>query len=535
VRGRRAALAAPLAAVAAYAVLGGRAAWTQREWINPDAVCYLRNALYWTQGRFHDAVSGYWSPLLSLCVAPWLALGFDPVHAAAAVLFVWGALFVVATSVFAVRAALLPPWLLTLALLFVADATLRWGTTLFPDVILATCLMAASAVLIDRTVVERRRRAVVAGLFGGLGYLSKAYGFPFFVVFLPLSLAVLHGPWTRSRSAWRPVLKAWGWGMVGFAAVAAPWVTALSLKLGHPTTGAAGPINHAIVGPRDPARDALWTPVAGRITVWEIPETRDYAFWSPLEGAESFRWQARIARINAKRILIALTRFDRLALSLIVIVLGPLLAWRIKDERSVRWSSWVSGTVAVFCTGFVFVYYDYRYTAPFLKPLAILAVFASADAIGRRFEAAWARPALLALTVASFALQLNVPFTPYLVEEPDGTPFNNVTIDARPHRALASELAGAGFSGPIASSFYWGGMFTAYFGDSPFVGLPPGQDAASVEAELARVGAKVFLVDPAWPLAGAFAARATWTRARRTEAAGQAIDVFVPAPAGASR
>jgi 4-amino-4-deoxy-L-arabinose transferase-like glycosyltransferase len=512
-----------------YAILAARAAWTHRNWINPDAVSYLRNALYWTEGRWIDAISGYWSPLFSLCVAPWLALGCDPLHAAITAVAVWGALLLLAVWMLIRRLGRLSAGWTAIAMLLCADTTVRWGTTLFPDVILAACLMGSASMLMDDRTVRRRGWAMAAGVLGGLGYLAKAYGFPFFLVFLPMSLAALHAPWGAPRAAWRPVARAWGWGMAGFAVLAVPWVLALSLKFGHPTTGLAGPINHAIVGPRDPARDELWRPVPGRVTVWETPETRTYGYWSPLESASSFRWQAGTAWGNGTRIVRALSRFDRFALALLAVVLGPFLAWRAGEPGLLRFALWIAGTFAVFSAGFAFVYFDYRYTAPFLKPLAIIAMLVWADALGKGAAVRWARSALLALVCVTLGLQLNVPFRPYVVEEPAGTPFDNITIDAAPHRALAHELAAAGIRGPVASSFYWGGMFTAYWWDVPFVGLPAGQDAAAVRDELRAVGAAAFLVDPAWPLAGAFVADRSWRLAHRTAAAGQAIDVYVPA------
>jgi hypothetical protein len=523
---RRSLPAALATGLAVYGTLAAFAASAHRDWLNPDAVSYLRNALYWTEGRFTDAVAGYWSPLLSLCVAPLVAWGRDPVHAGVLVTAVWGAVLVAASAWLVERLQLLPAGLAVAASVIVGEATVRWGTTLFPDVILAACLMGSACLLVAPD--PRRWVAFLAGAVGALGYLGKAYGFPFFLVFLPLTLAALHG-----RRSWRPVARRWAWAMCGFAVVAGPWVLALSIKYGRPTIGLVGKINHAIVGPRDPARDALWRPVPGRVTVWEIPETRDYGYWSPLESAETLGWQVRLAWRHAKRIRAALAGFDWLGLGLAFTVLGPFAALALGDGGLLRSALWIAGTFAVFGAGFLFVYFDYRYTGPFLKPLAIMGTLALADRLGRRAAAAWAspaarwaRPALLAIVLGSFAAHANVPFIPYLVQEPGGTAFDNITVDAAPHKALARRLRDAGLSGPVASNFYWGGMFTAYWMDAAFVGAPAGKEAADVRAELDAVGARVFLVDPAWPLAAALADDATWSLAFATETAGQPIDVY---------
>lgn len=529
-----------VAGLAAYVAMAGWGAWAARDIINPDAIAYLRDAFYWGHGRWLDAVAGYWSPIFPWCVALPVAVGADPLHAGTAVLALWGAGLVVATWCLIARWQVLRGWLGVAAMLLVGDATVRWGTTLFPDVILATCLMTCAAVLARPDVVSRRRVPLVAGGLAGLAYLGKAYGLPFGVVFVPMTLIAFHA----GRAGRRALFRAWGWSLAGLAIVALPWVLALSLKFGKPTIGFVGSINHAIIGPHDVSRDALWKPVPGRVTVWEIPETRAYGYWSPLESTSAFRWQARYTWANTKRIRDAIARFDWLALSVALVALGPWIAWMLRDAALFRLATWGAGTFVVFASGFAFVYYDYRYTAPFLKPLAIVLVLTLVDR-GSRVAAsatsgrlgAWGRTAALATALGSFAAHANGPFAPYVVQEPGGTAFDNVTVDSRPHRALARELHAAGIQGPIASSFYWGGMFTAYFMDTPFVGQPASHDASKTLDELRAVGAKAFLADPASPDAPAFRAISGWVVGLCTRAAGQEIEVDVPpdAVAGATR
>ena len=46
--------------------------------LNTDAIAYMRIAEYWAAGNFELAVTGYWGPLLSLLMVPFLWLGVDP-------------------------------------------------------------------------------------------------------------------------------------------------------------------------------------------------------------------------------------------------------------------------------------------------------------------------------------------------------------------------------------------------------------------------------------------------------------------------
>lgn len=535
--GRRADLAILAAALALYA---GETAWaiaTHLDWINPDGIAYARHALYWTEGRFTDAIAGYWSPLLSWTAAVLVPSGVEPLRAVLIGAGIWGAALVVATWRLIVVSGLLPRPLALVALLLVAESTVRWGSTTFPDVALAACLTAAASVLARPGLPSRPRSAWIAGAWGGLAFLAKAYGLPFFLVFLPLSLLAFHGRWTTGgSSATKDLARAWARAMVAFALVALPWIAALSWKFERPTIGFVGKINHAVVGPRDPSRDALWTPVPNRITVWEIPETRAYGYWSPLESAAAARWQLRHTWANLKDIRGSIARFDWLSLALVLAAIGPFVALLLRDERLLRFASWITASFACFGAGFAPVYFTFRYTASFLKPLAVVLVLAVAWRLARAArETALLSPRLrpvaghllLAAAVLSFVAHLNLPFDPYRVEEAGGTAFDDITVDATPHRRVAGELARAGLRGPLAATFYWGGMFTAYWLDTPFVGSPAGSEAGTVRRELDSVGTRMFLVNPAWPLADAFAREPGWRRAMRLDAAGQAIDVYV--------
>lgn len=50
--------------------------------MNADGIAYMRIAHYWATGQTGLMVSGYWGPLLSWLMAPWLWIGMEPLTAA---------------------------------------------------------------------------------------------------------------------------------------------------------------------------------------------------------------------------------------------------------------------------------------------------------------------------------------------------------------------------------------------------------------------------------------------------------------------
>src|SRR5438876_2772461 len=49
--------------------------------VNPDGGSYINIAHLYAIGDFHDAVNGYWAPLISWLLVPFLLVNFQPVFA----------------------------------------------------------------------------------------------------------------------------------------------------------------------------------------------------------------------------------------------------------------------------------------------------------------------------------------------------------------------------------------------------------------------------------------------------------------------
>src|SRR5256885_9609419 len=65
-----------------YCAVAGPLGMRQREMMNADSVNYIRRALYLLHGQFYWFISGHWSVMLSLLIAPLMAIGVDGLYAA---------------------------------------------------------------------------------------------------------------------------------------------------------------------------------------------------------------------------------------------------------------------------------------------------------------------------------------------------------------------------------------------------------------------------------------------------------------------
>ncbi len=61
--------------------------------LNTDAIAYMRVAEYWSNGNLEFAVNGYWGPLLSLLMVPFLWLDIEPIIAGKLTMLISGLVF----------------------------------------------------------------------------------------------------------------------------------------------------------------------------------------------------------------------------------------------------------------------------------------------------------------------------------------------------------------------------------------------------------------------------------------------------------
>ena len=521
-------LRSPLVPYVVYAVVAGILGWMYRDALNPDAVSYLRNAEHIVEGRFALSVSGYWSPMLSWLLAIPVALGLEGPYAARLVLFGCGLGLVAASRLLISRLPCEQPWLKAGASVCIALIAARMSiVNITPDLLLSTVLFLYFSVLLSPRFFQGNLLAALAGLLGGIAYLTKSYGLPFFVVHMPgavFLLGMIVGASLMAR------IRVAAVAMLIFVLTTGGWIANLSSKYGKPTFSTVAPVAHAVIGPDDMERGHPWARTLvqlseNRMASWETPEILEYNFWSPFESRDYFIHQVKHSLGNFKDLLKHIGQYDLCHLALPMFVFLPLLALggsRDSDQRDrLRYVVFQLCTIIVYSGGFMIVYFEPRYVDMVFMPLAIISGLCVAPLLLERYSRSEQQPQWTSWVFAiAFGLCFLVAEANRWVESLGRDAPRWSTIS----KSMARHLETEGVKGPFSTDLGYGdlGLYTAFFLNDTFVGCPPsvgstGNDDPSPESmtlasQLDKFGVATFIAASQSERAAELLANPEWTQ-----------------------
>lgn len=229
--------------VIVYVILGLYLLQYYRYQINPDGISYISIAKKYLLGDFCNAVNGYWGPMISWLMVPFLSLQIDPLYAAKLQALIIGAVTLIGIKLLlskfninrAIRDLMLfssIPVLLYFALFVIS-----------PDIHVVCALVYYFSIIFDLNYPKQLWRGIVCGFIGGMAYLSKTYAFPFFICHFMI-LNFVHYVKSSNKLG---VIKNTVFGFMVFIIVSGVWVSIISYKYKSITIGTAGAGNYRLV------------------------------------------------------------------------------------------------------------------------------------------------------------------------------------------------------------------------------------------------------------------------------------------------
>lgn len=274
--------------------------------INPDATSYFSIAEKYAHGNFKQAINGYWGPLLSWSLVPFVWIGKELIIGAKLINLFAGTLILITAYFLMLCEFNIDKKLTNLVTLILAFTVLGWNYpgAITPDILFVAVLIIEIYALILFLKKPSLKNILVLGFCGALLYYAKFFGGYFFIGQIGL-LAVIDLFKSRKMSALVPYMKVF----ILFGLLILPFVVSISLKYNQPTLSTAGPYNQGIInvsganvsithpmtitGPYNPPNKTAYS-------IWEDPVNISVPHYHPFKNKADFTRLLQIIRFNAK-------------------------------------------------------------------------------------------------------------------------------------------------------------------------------------------------------------------------------------------
>ena len=285
--------------------------------INPDGIQYIGIAKGYMTGAFYKVISAYYGPLLSWLMIPFLFFAKTPVSALYSTKLLsltLGFLTIIGLRQLSYRFEM-DEVVRTVVLFTAIPIVLYFALSVItPDLLMVCVLVYYLAVIFDLDYPSKLSHGVICGLLGVLAYLTKSYGFTFFIASF-LVLNFLHYFRDSDKIRRRKVLKNLILGFTVFLAISGIWIGLISSKEGKLTFGTSGTFNHALVGPQS---QGFAQYSQGISKPGEVNSDLEPKEWSPFSSWYNFRYQLNLIKNNTLQTASVINSFSYLSLLIIL-------------------------------------------------------------------------------------------------------------------------------------------------------------------------------------------------------------------------
>lgn len=331
--------------------------------INSDGIAYISIAKHYLNGHISYAINGYWSPLYSWLLMPFLGLwpgNIGNLVVAKVLAVIIGLLTIMALNLvlgnlnFGIRQKTvillaLIPFMLYVTFCFIS-----------PDLLVTCILLFYFNCLIDEKYRKLMSFGVITGVLGVLAFLAKSYCFYFFLVHYVLVNLFFMKNYPEDRSVIKKNLLL---GLSIFLVISGVWAGIISEKYGEVTVGTSGSYNYAIIGPESNGygvlEGILTPPNEFAVSSWEDPSFIEVKKWSPLESTQAFTHQIMIILGNIVEIVFisGLSMF----IPFFAIIIALYLFFK-SDRKSIKDNIiMILGTMIIYTGGYVLIVTNERY------------------------------------------------------------------------------------------------------------------------------------------------------------------------------
>ncbi|MGF7118690.1 hypothetical protein J2749_001703 [Methanobacterium oryzae] len=335
--------------------------------INSDGISYISIAQIYAHGSLIEAINGYWGPLISWIMFPFLFLDLSPLNT----LFIGEiiSLIIGFFTLIGIRQLSykfeMKEEIRTIILFSMVPIILYfWLRAISPDLLIICFLIFYLNIIFSSNYYSNIYNGLFCGILGSLAYLSKSYAFPFFLVHFIL-FNLLHYWRFISKKEKRKVLKNLLLGLTIFFIISGLWIGIISNKYSEITIGTSGEYNQDLVGPGSKGHPVFFQGLIkpssnSAISAWEDPSYIKTNSWSPLNSWNNFNYQIDLIRKNIQDTLDIFVSFSYL--SLIIILTYFLLFIRSSKNKILKGHIlYPLLTIGLYSAGYFLIWVEDRY------------------------------------------------------------------------------------------------------------------------------------------------------------------------------
>ena len=335
--------------------------------LNADSISYITIAQEYLNGHFADAINGYWSPLFSWLLIPFLPFSSNPqfnVYLARILSLFTGILTIIGVNLLISRFKI-DKISKTLMLFSLIPIILSFLFGLIsPDLLVTTILIYYLYIIFDSDYPDKKYAGVLCGILGALAYLSKSYALPLFLAhFLLFNLFYYFKSTDREKQ--HKIFKNFILGLTIFFIISGVWIALISDKYGKSTFGTAGDYNHELIGPQSQGHFVYYygiikPPNEFAVSAWEDPSYFKMKSWSALSSWDNFKYQIKSILSNVVNMI---SIFEVASIfAVIIFIAGIITVFRLKPNKTSKNKLiYLITTILLYLGGYSLVLIEPRY------------------------------------------------------------------------------------------------------------------------------------------------------------------------------
>lgn len=443
--------------------------------INSDGISYISIARNYLNGHLFYAINGYWSPLYSWLLIPFMSflpgnLGnivATKIFAIFIGLFTMVAIYLVIDNLnfnnFSKSIFLLTiiPYLLLFTFNFIT-----------PDLLVVCILLFYLNFLMDKKYRKNKYMGFLIGFLASIAFLSKSYFFFFFLIHFILSNLFYIKKYSQDRSVIKKNLLL---GLSVFLVISSVWAVIISEKYDTITIGTSGSYNYALIGPESNNHAMFYQglitpPNEFSVSSWEDPSYFEIKKWSPLESTQNFVHQFKIILNNIYDIILFSSYL--LFIPILAVFLALSILFKSYDKSIKHNIIFILGTMILYAGGYILILVEERY----LWVVLILSLILGFYSLNVLYHKKHIKTNIF--RTATILIMMSTIFFPIYYLSSDFGVYKNIYD-------ISLDLKSHGIKGNLASNDQWEIMdYYGYYLDSKYYGMTKKMSDAELKENL---------------------------------------------------